>query len=594
MPTRSLPLIELLSTVDVPACEHFRPLLRDALKPGSMGDEAPFAEQLAHACALVLRATDAVPFVPLFEGASKAPSEFTEEEIHLLLSRVDELCPELRARVYDLVWEARRDPSKAILAIGEYQQSARTLARSPKGSCYARDNLARAVAIAARMKKRDLVEEVVNAAVELVTDVATTESARITIARFLVENEKGDPAVIADLLRPIVENEHAQAGTEDGGHNWDWLRGAWKLLADAERGAGRGEAATKALLERAETYSTQARWLATRKGASAMLGAHLLREGIEALRQLPGTEERRNELLRDLREVQKKVIEEMQEFHGPSIDLTEAAHNAIDAVSGLRFREALFALVRLGPIPGIEQIRQFAHARAKQSPLMTFVPRAIVDADGRLVRHEPAARFDDPTSGPAALRAEMIRVLADLRGAFVTGLVDPARRQIASEHAASLADWLDVLADSPIVDGSRARTWIRGLDAGLRGDFIVSSYLLVPQIEHALRLIVASTGVLPEWIAPDGVQQYKLLSAILEEPALKKILGESLHFEIDALLTKEGENFRNLLAHGLFSDGAVASGEGVYIWHLALRIVLLPIIVNERRTADAHVGDGGA
>lgn len=132
---------------------RFRPLLRDALLAGTMGDEQAFAEQLGHACGLVLRATDAVPLVPAFERASKSPSEFTDDEIDLLLSRVDEFCSELRARIYDLVWEGRRDAARALLAVVEYQSSARILAKVKKGGCYARDNLARAVAIVARMRK---------------------------------------------------------------------------------------------------------------------------------------------------------------------------------------------------------------------------------------------------------------------------------------------------------------------------------------------------------------------------------------------------------------------------------------------------------
>ncbi len=592
MTTPSSPLIDLLGTVDLPACTHFSSLLCNALKPDTMGDDEPFAKQLAHACALVFRPTDARPFVSMFAGASKLTEQFTDDDIKLLLGRVEELAPELRARIYDLVWEARRDASKAVLAIAEYQASARTLARLPSGAVYARDNLARAIAIAVRMKKKELAQGVVDTAAELVADAASTDDARIAIARLLMENDRGDATKIAHALRPIVEAENVRAAYHEGGYNWDWLRGAWKLLADAERKAGREEAAAKALLARAETYPTQAEWLST-KGASAMLGAHLLREGIEALRPLAGTDARRKELHLQLREIQKRVNAEMKHFEGPSIDLTEAALGAIDAVSGLGFREALFTLVRLGPVAGINQIRQYAHARAEQSPIMSFVPRTIVDAEGRVVRREPAASFDDPVDGPAALRAEMIRVLADLRGPFVTCMIEPARHQIAFEHAARFNDWLDVLIDSPIIRPSHARSWIRGLDAGLRGDFITSSYVLVPQIEHALRLIVESAGVLPEWISPDGVQQYKLLSAILEEPALKEILGEGLHFEIDALFTKEGQNFRNLLLHGLLSDVAAASVEGAYVWYLALRIILTPIIVKEKEADQAQATEAG-
>lgn len=176
-------------------------------------------------------------------------------------------------------------------------------------------------------------QAVVDTAVELVSDPASTDSARVAIARLMVEQEMGDPSMIADVIRPIVEREHLQAGGGDGGYDWDWLRGTWKLLADAKRRAGHEEASNKALLVRAETYSTQARWLAA-KGAGATLGAHLLRDGIEALRDLPGTEETRKVLHRELRDVQQSLIAEMQRFEGPAMDLTDVAHRAMEAVTG--------------------------------------------------------------------------------------------------------------------------------------------------------------------------------------------------------------------------------------------------------------------
>lgn len=205
----------------------------------------------------------------------------------------------------------------------------------------------------------------------------------------------------------------------------------------------------------------------------------------------------------------------------------------------------------------------------------------VVDAEGRLVRREPGVDFDDPDSGRDALHAEMVQILAEQRGAWVVGVINPARRQIAAKHVGSIHEWVTILADSPMVDRTRLRSVVCGFDAGLRGDFISACHILVPQIEQTLRILLAHRGVIPEWLDANGIQSYKLFSGILDEPELKQALGERLHFEVEALLGKKGQNFRNLLAHGLFSDNALSSAEGVYVWYLALRLVLLPIIASE-------------
>ena len=52
------------------------------------------------------------------------------------------------------------------------------------------------------------------------------------------------------------------------------------------------------------------------------------------------------------------------------------------------------------------------------------------------------------------------------------------------------------------------------------------------------------------------------------------VFGEDHTFEVRALFCdRHGPNLRNLLAHGLLSDGACQSNASVYAWFFALRTV---------------------
>lgn len=232
-------LMDLLESVEPSACEHFVPVLRDALAQGNLVGDTHATKGVLQACALVLRPAEATPFIPRFEGASTPAELFRLEVLEEMDAAVEETCAELRARVYDLVWVLRRDAEKGRLAIREYVASARVLASQDKGAFYARDNLLRAAAMASRMKLDDELDKVRRASLELLSSEDATTSARMAIARLMIDNEQGDANAIAEQVRPILEAQEAACARNDAPFDWEWLRHLWKLLADAERLAGR-------------------------------------------------------------------------------------------------------------------------------------------------------------------------------------------------------------------------------------------------------------------------------------------------------------------------------------------------------------------
>jgi hypothetical protein len=156
-------------------------------------------------------------------------------------------------------------------------------------------------------------------------------------------------------------------------------------------------------------------------------------------------------------------------------------------------------------------------------------------------------------------------------------VINPARDAIALEHPALLEDWMLFLADRPLVEPSRHRAVATGLAAGLRGDFIAAVAILVPQLEHMLRVIVVGAGGITSTLSPrDGTQQEAVLSSLLAKNEVVAVLGEDLLFDLRALLDGNGgANLRSRFAHGLMDDDEFGTADAVYLWFSVLRLIVL-------------------
>ena len=108
-----------------------------------------------------------------------------------------------------------------------------------------------------------------------------------------------------------------------------------------------------------------------------------------------------------------------------------------------------------------------------------------------------------------------------------------------------------MLYRSPLLDEGRRPFLEHGLRAHLVRDYVTATHVLVPQIEHILRRLLASTGC-PVNKSVRGVFQEKNLNDILREPVLREILGEDVRLYLLMLLADQrGWNLRNSLCHGM-------------------------------------------
>ena len=140
--------------------------------------------------------------------------------------------------------------------------------------------------------------------------------------------------------------------------------------------------------------------------------------------------------------------------------------------------------------------------------------------------------------------------------------------------------------DHPFIPQNREFIVARGLHAGLNGDFLTAIHLLIPQIEESIRYILIRSGIAPSSFKADGTQDEHNLNQFLREPKytkkLNEILSEDFMFDLRcSLIERFGANLRNNMAHGLMDFHGFYSYASVYLWWLALRLYLLPIILNK-------------
>ncbi len=105
-------------------------------------------------------------------------------------------------------------------------------------------------------------------------------------------------------------------------------------------------------------------------------------------------------------------------------------------------------------------------------------------------------------------------------------------------------------------------------------------HLLVPQLEHSIRMLLHRTGEQTSTLDSYGIQKELNLNSLLYLSKLKEMLGDDLVFTLQGLLVEPpGANIRNGMAHGLMSHGEFFSGSVMYLWWLSTRLCLISGLV---------------
>ena len=524
----------------------------------------------------------AEPYGPQFVingRRSMVPSDLQGEQSATLAETAPTIQnPGLRARLADIAWYVdRKLAPMAQQAINAYCESVETVLdgkgeffnddRTASGHCGCR-MLRRACQIAHATGWKDPEASRLNTLIAAVVHDAVE---RQDHRGFFNAAEVALQFAIGDLVAIATDAETFAASEAIGPH---WSHDLWELAARAHRSSRDQKERERCLLGAAESYVA----IADAAGGEGMVAASFFMDAIEALRRLPNTKPRRQELEERLRHAQASVRDEMGVISTP-FDLTEYVQHARRSVGGTSFARAIGAFANLAASPDPDDLRNEAQRAAEDFPLSSMMPSTVVDDEGKVVAKSPGM-LGDPSERDTALRHLIARHEALRRQTDVQGLIEPARHLIQSEQLLNQRHLRLIVAWTPCVPADRVDLVTTGLARFFGGDFFSALHILVPQLEHSLRHILKHAGVDPSAIHSDMTQEVRTLSVILEKERgpLEGILGPAIVFEIENLFDlRAGPSLRHQVAHGLVSASDCYATDAIYACWFIFRLYCLPL-----------------
>ena len=370
----------------------------------------------------------------------------------------------------------------------------------------------------------------------------------------------------------IAANAETFAASEDVGPHWS--HDLWELAARTHAALRNQEDRDRCLVDAAESHMM----IADAAGGEGMVAAGAIMDVIRALRHLPNTKYRRQEIEAKLHQAQASVRDEMGVI-STQFDLTDFIEHARKCVSGVSLPRALGLFADLASSPDPVDLRDEARRVADENFLSSIIPSTMLDEDGKVVAKSPGMRGDQIDSGIALhhliARHENLR-----RQTVVPGLIEPARRLIWSERSLHQHHLRLIVAMTPFVPADREDLVTTGFARFFGGDFFSALHILVPQLEHSLRHVLKQAGVEPSAIQSDMTQESRTLSVMLDKyrAPLEGVLGPAVVFEIETLFDfRAGPAIRHQVAHGLLSAAECNGTDSIYACWFIFRLFCLPL-----------------
>jgi lysyl-tRNA synthetase class 1 len=120
---------------------------------------------------------------------------------------------------------------------------------------------------------------------------------------------------------------------------------------------------------------------------------------------------------------------------------------------------------------------------------------------------------------------------------------------------------------------------MEGLSAYAQGDFVKAIHVLVPQVEHILRIFFGHLGIPTRKTVRNkpGITDVKNMNEILGDARMQEKLTENLwrYLTLVYIDRKGGLNLRNDLAHGLVSPDSFNKHVADLVFHTLLALSLM-------------------
>lgn len=591
---RALPWGKLIAESESTSCDHLHSTLLNWLRSRSLPqEESALWRQIEPALSLYLQHDIGAerPFFPT-EVVDAIPKDL----LVALAAIASELASDdLQARILDLAWLRKACGYQRVgECVNAYINSARGRL-DPGDWIHAYGRLKRAIEVAASAGRGQPFLDALDAIEAVLDSVGTSDPLFLShrLMLMLRHFDVGDPvkyAALSNALALAARAKYEASGIGDG-LECERERAFLDLEIGWQRRLGDDNSVRKLHVEVAEAFERQAEGVIAANWPQAKsVATHFIESAIERLRQVGGQSTRVDVLRLRLQTLQREAVAEMKGI-GFSVDATHAVKEARALVADKDPFQALRALAFAYGPPDLDDLHEEVRLSAKETPFKSLFPQSYLGPRGTvLVEHAGIASEADTT----AFNLETMRTAHGRQSSMATFYFHSAAEQIRLEHGLDTPAFAHLAQASSFVPRGRERSFARGLAAGLRGDYELSTVVLIPQFEHAVRELFVRSGIVTATLPSTGAQNEYNLNQLLGHVRAAEVFGAELVYDLRVLLTeKAGANLRNDIAHGLLDDGAKI-GAKIYFWWTCLRLVLAPLVALQRGADELNGNEPNA
>lgn len=525
------------------------------------------------------------PYMVLYQEGKRSaiPNDFRETDLaffETILQHINDY--RLKSRIADLLWLVKkpRNHQHALSAIDSYQQfplDAENLLIDGKQAWN------RAIALSRQVNNNDRIQNISHALFTTFNNADFSEKNYALWLSDILDNVKLDEAKSKLVAEKLESFAHKAKDNQDWPCAREYFIRSKKWLDHTNSKSN----IISLTVEIAETYVSEAEKRTHGSSPSQFVAGHFYGKAIHAYREIPRNErgafnvdDRISDLNKKMNVANNSAIIEMKPISTQPIDISDTAKSSRDSITGRNLPEVLIALANISQLAKVDKLREESIKSFHRYPLSNLFPTTYMTRDGRVIAKSSCANMDDidsPETNEAIMdlmiRDQDIRINLTVKGQIV-----PALQVINAEHRITEEIMLSLCHYSSVIPQGREEFWAKGLFYGFEMNFIVSTHLLIPQLEHFVRMSMKQKNIKTTTLDSKGIETENGLSALLDNPDVEKAIEKNLLFEFKSLLTLPmGPNLRNEMAHGLMEVHSAMSIYACYLWWLCLHMVIKSI-----------------
>jgi len=478
--------------------------------------------------------------------------------------------PILKARYSDLVWDfsEKIKGEKAHYSIAQiFIDSVIEIAENDlcEFATYTIKKLKHALALALIINDKERIEKLKQAIIKYEDKIAVDESPGLWGFSYelLVKNKK--IKLSDEEERKIIKNLEERFERLLKGNNLWAAKCAADDLVDYYWRRGEREKIKNTLLKLEKmTFKVFG------KASSLVLTSWL--EGLYHTYRQYGLKEEAGNLSIQIKELGKKGLDELKKIEAKVEITKEELEKFVNQLIEGDIKSAL-KRVAIHYIPKKNKALKQLKGISKTAPFSSILPKKIIDPEGRVI--STIGSVEDDISGNL-----IFQISQDIR--FDAPFLREVIQALINKFNLNTKSIVDYFYESPIFEEQRKEFFIKGIDAYLKGDFLVALHILIPQIEAVIRNLAEKIGVPILKPSRVGGFNYRLLDDLLRDENICKVLTEDLCLYLRTLLTDpRGWNLRNNLCHGISHIHEFNYHTADRIFHVLLYLALIKEEKNE-------------